>query len=157
MKRDLKFEVEYPHPPERVWRALTDSGAITEWLMTNNFEPRVGHRFQFRAKPMPGWNGIVDCQVRELDPPRRLSYTWKSNAIDTVVVWTLTPTAAGTNVRLEHSGFEGIKAVLVSMMMKSGWGGDILNKYLPLVLANMAQQGQAWRSSGVSMHGNSPK
>jgi uncharacterized protein YndB with AHSA1/START domain len=49
MNRDLRFEVTYPHPPEKVWRALTDPQAIAQWLMKNNFEARVGHKFQFRA------------------------------------------------------------------------------------------------------------
>ena len=66
MKRDLHFEVTYPHPPERVWRALTDPAAMREWLMDNTFaEARVGHQFQFRTTPRPGFNGIVYCEVTD--------------------------------------------------------------------------------------------
>ena len=85
MKRDLHFEETYPFPPERVWRALTDSAVMGDWLMPNDFKPVVGHKFQFRAKPQPGWDGIVNCEVIEVEPPRSLAYTWTSNAgLDTV-------------------------------------------------------------------------
>jgi len=57
MSYEITLEQTYPHPPERVWRALTDSAALAEWLMPNDFEPRVGHKFRFRSKPMPGWRG----------------------------------------------------------------------------------------------------
>jgi len=72
MKRDLRFEVVYKHPIEKVWRALTDSKAIAQWLMENDFEPRLGHKFMFHSKPQPGWDGKSYCEVTELDPPRRL-------------------------------------------------------------------------------------
>ena len=66
----------YPHPPEKVWRALTDAQAMSEWLMPNDFEPRVRHRFTFRTDPAPGFDGIVHCEVRELTQHERLSFTW---------------------------------------------------------------------------------
>ena len=91
MKRDLRFEVFYPHAPELVWRALTEREALKEWLMENDFEPKVGHDFQFRAPPQRGWSGIVNCRVLECEPPKRLSYRWESDSIDTVVTYTLAP------------------------------------------------------------------
>ena len=139
MKRDLRFEVTYPHPPERVWHALTDAQAIAGWLMPNNFEPRVGHKFQFRTKPMPGWDGIVNCEVLECDPPRRLVYTWKST-LDTVLAITLEPVSGGTRLVLEHTGFRGVKPVLISLLMGSGWG-RILRKYLPAVVERIEPDG----------------
>jgi len=105
LKRDLRFEVTYPHPIERVWRALTDSRAIAEWLMPNDFAPRVGHKFQFRTKPQYGWDGIVNCEVLECVPPRRLVFTWKSSALDTVLAITLEPAAEGTKLVMEQTGF----------------------------------------------------
>ena len=69
--RSIVIEREMPHPPERVWRALTQGALIEEWLMKNNFQPVVGHRFNFRATPMPHWNGIVDCQVLLVEPVER--------------------------------------------------------------------------------------
>lgn len=122
MKRDLHFDAFYPHPPERVWRALTNREAIARWLMENDFEPRVGHRFQLRAKPVPGWDGIVNCEVLELDEPRRMAWSWKSSApLDTVLTITLHPDGAGTRLHLAHTGFAGMKQMMVSFILGSGW------------------------------------
>jgi len=128
MKRDLRLERVFPHAPERVWRALTDRRALASWLMETDFEPRLGHRFTFRAKPQPGWDGVTYCEVTELDPPRRLAYTWRGGSgegrpptLDTVVRFTLTAEGAGTRLVLEHLGFSGLKSILVSFMMKAGW------------------------------------
>ena len=77
--RSLVVEREMPHPPEKIWRALTQSPLIEEWLMKNDFQPVVGHRFNFRATPMPHWNGVVDCQVLVLEPNQRLSYSWNAS------------------------------------------------------------------------------
>jgi uncharacterized protein YndB with AHSA1/START domain len=99
------IERELPHPPEKVWRALTQSPLIEDWLMKNDFQPVVGHRFSFRATPVPNWDGIIDAEVLVVDPPTRLSYTWVSFGLHTVVAWTLTPTATGTHLRMEQSGF----------------------------------------------------
>jgi uncharacterized protein YndB with AHSA1/START domain len=136
MPRDLRFEAVYPHPIEKVWRALTDRAAIAQWLMQNDFEPRLGHKFQFRSKPQPGWNGITDCEVIELEPPRRLACTWRGGPIDTVLRITLEPVPEGTHMVLEHTGFRGIRARLVSRIMGSGWKG-IVAKNIPGVLARM--------------------
>lgn len=140
MKRDLRFEAVYPHPPEKVWRALTDSKAIEQWLMSNDFEPRLGHKFMFTSKPQPGWDGKTYCEVIELDPPHRLAYTWKGGPLDTVVRWTLEPTADGTRLVLEHSGFRGLKALMVSAIMGSGWKG-IVSTHIAAVLDRMDEQG----------------
>ena len=103
--RTLVIEREIPHPPEKIWRALTQSPLIEEWLMKNDFQPVVGHRFNFRATPMPNWNGVIDCEVLVVEPNSRLSYSWASMGMKSVVAWTLTPTKGGTHVRMEHSGF----------------------------------------------------
>jgi uncharacterized protein YndB with AHSA1/START domain len=103
--RTLVIEREMPHPQEKVWRALTEGQLIGEWLMKNDFQPVVGHRFTFRATPVPNWNGVIDCEVLVVDPMTRLSYGWGSMGLESVVAWTLTPTTGGTHVRMEHSGF----------------------------------------------------
>ena len=71
--RSLVVEREMPHPPEKVWRALTQNPLLETWLMKNDFRPIVGHRFNFRAEPMPHWNGVVDCEVLVVEPCERLS------------------------------------------------------------------------------------
>ena len=101
----LVIEREMPHPPEKIWRALTDGHLIEEWLMKNDFQAVVGHRFRFRSTPVAGWDGIIDCEVLVVEPNSRLSYSWGTLGLGTIVVWTLTPTNGGTHLRMEQSGF----------------------------------------------------
>lgn len=109
--RSVVVEREMPHPPEKLWRALTQPHLIEEWLMKNDFRPVVGHKFNFRAEPMPQWNGVVDCEVLIVEPNKRLSYSWNAsgdeaaNGLKTIVTWTLTPADGGTHIRMEQSGF----------------------------------------------------
>ncbi len=108
--KSIVVERDMPHSPEKIWRALTTSELIADWLMDNDFEPVVGRKFQFRARPMPGWSGVTNCEVIEADAPRRLVYRWgdgteSDSGLSTLVTWTLTPTATGTLVRMEQSGF----------------------------------------------------
>jgi uncharacterized protein YndB with AHSA1/START domain len=109
--RSIVVERVMPHPPEKIWRALTQGALIAEWLMQNDFSPVVGHRFNFRATPMAHWNGVTDCEVLVVEPHACLSYSWNASGdeavggLKTVVTWTLTPTQGGTLVRMEQSGF----------------------------------------------------
>jgi uncharacterized protein YndB with AHSA1/START domain len=148
MKRDLEFEVVYPYPPERVWRALTDPNAIAEWLMPNDFQPRLGQRFQFRTKPRRGFDGIVNCEVIEIDPMRRLSYTWAGGGLNTVVIFSLQPVSGGTRLRLEHRGFTGLRGLMVSGILGSGWKKKILREGLPAVLSRIDEYGFVSAATG---------
>ena len=103
--RSLVIEKELPHPPEKIWRALTQGPLIKEWLMENDFQPAVGHKFNFRSTPRPNWNGVIDCEVLVVEPNKKLSYSWGALGLGSVVVWTLVATEGGTLVRMEQSGF----------------------------------------------------
>jgi uncharacterized protein YndB with AHSA1/START domain len=103
--RSVVIERELAHPPEKVWRALTQSALIADWLMANDFAPRVGHKFNLRGTPVPQWNGVIDCEVLIVEPEKRLSYTWGALGLESVVTFTLTPTATGTHLRMEQTGF----------------------------------------------------
>jgi uncharacterized protein YndB with AHSA1/START domain len=103
--RSVVIERVFPHPPEKLWRALTESTLLAEWLMKNDFEPVAGRKFQFRAEPVPQWDGIIDCEVQVVEPLKQLSYSWGTMGLGTVVLWTLTPAEGGTHVRVEQSGF----------------------------------------------------
>jgi uncharacterized protein YndB with AHSA1/START domain len=103
--RSLVIEKELPHPPEKVWRALTEGSLIKEWLMDNNFLPVVGHKFSFRSTPVPNWNGVIDSEVLVVEPNQKLSYSWGTLGLWSIVTWTLTATEGGTLVRMEQSGF----------------------------------------------------
>jgi uncharacterized protein YndB with AHSA1/START domain len=105
--RSVVVEREIPFPPEKLWRALTQPHLIEAWLMKNDFSPEVGHRFNLRGD----WGGVLDCEVLAIEPNRRLSYTWDfahddpAYNLKSVVTFTLTPTDAGTRLRMEQTGF----------------------------------------------------
>ncbi len=106
----ISFDFELRHPPEKVWRALTDPALIAQWLLpVAGFRPEPGAAFTFQAPAAPGWDGTVACELLEAEPPRTLRYTWRvpfaGAALDTVVTFTLTPTASGTRLSVEHAGF----------------------------------------------------
>jgi uncharacterized protein YndB with AHSA1/START domain len=103
----LSLEFDLRHPPEKVWRALTDPVLLKEWLL-----PVVGLRlepgaaFRFETQAYPGWDGTVNCRLLEIEVRRKLSYTWSVPSLETVVTFTLTPTASGTRLSIVQSGFE---------------------------------------------------
>jgi uncharacterized protein YndB with AHSA1/START domain len=103
--RSVIVERQMPHPPEKIWRALTQSPLIEEWMMKNDFRPVVGHKFTFRSEPMPQWDGVIEAEVTEVESQTRLAYTWSALGLKSVVTWTLTPVAGGTHLRMEQSGF----------------------------------------------------
>lgn len=118
MKHELRFEAIYQQPPERVWRALTDREELAQWLMDNDFEAHPGHKFQFRDKPRPGFDGMVKCEVIEMEAPRRLAYSWMSGDLHTVVRFVLEPVpGGGTRLILQHSGFAGAGGMMISALL----------------------------------------
>lgn len=104
----LTFELELKHKPQKVWRALTDPELLAEWLLPAiGFELQPGVAFTFKTQPYPGWDGTVNCKMLEIEAQKKLSYTWVvGEMIDTVVTFTLTPTASGTRLSLVQSGFK---------------------------------------------------
>jgi len=103
----LSFEFDLHHPPEKVWRALTDPELLAQWLLPSiGFALAPGAAFTFQAPPQPGWDGTVSCRFLEIEAQRKLSWSWVVGDIDTVVTFTLEPTATGTRLLLEQSGFK---------------------------------------------------
>jgi uncharacterized protein YndB with AHSA1/START domain len=128
-----------------VWHALTDPAVLAIWMMESTLTPpvRVGQRFQFRAKPAPGFDGIIECVVVAADPPRRLAYSWasgKGRKHQTRVEWTLSPEGPGTRLVLEHSGFDGLTGFLMRAMMRGGWGRKV-TRYLTEVTRRLEVAG----------------
>jgi uncharacterized protein YndB with AHSA1/START domain len=105
----LSLEFDLQHSPEKVWQALTDPALLAQWLLpVVDFKLLPGAAFAFKSQPYPGWDGTVNCRILEIQPQSKLSYTWVVGdmQIDTVVTFTLTPTASGTRLSLVQSGFK---------------------------------------------------
>lgn len=126
MQKEIKHTWQFNQSPEEVWEYLTKPELIEQWLMKNNFKPTVGHTFQFTfvAKEGSTYAGIVDCEVLEVKPFTRLSYTWNGGTKDgsrnfnSTVVWTLVPKGKGTELQLLHNGFTMLEDMLTH---SSGW------------------------------------
>ena len=135
MANSINLQWFYLHPPELVWKVLTTPEMIAEWLMENNFKLQVGHKFKLTAKPTPGWSGIVECEILEIEQHKKLSYTWisgpkpGSNKVNTIVTWKLISEKNGTLLVLEHAGFKGFHGWFVSKILGSGWKGDIAKAF----------------------------
>jgi uncharacterized protein YndB with AHSA1/START domain len=103
----ISFEFDLRHSPEKVWRALTDPVLLAEWLLpVIDLDLKPGAAFTFKTQPHPGWDGIVNCRILEIQPLRKLRYAWVVADLDTVVTFTLTPTPSGTHLSLVQSGFK---------------------------------------------------
>ena len=103
----LSFEFDLPHPPEKVWRALTEPALLAEWLLpVIGLKLEPGAEFTFKTQPYPGWDGTVNCKLVEIEEHRKLTYTWNVPFLETVVTFTLTPTASGTHLSVVQSGFK---------------------------------------------------
>jgi uncharacterized protein YndB with AHSA1/START domain len=121
MKLDLTFDQLIPKPIEAVWRALTDPATLARWLMENDFQPRVGHKFTMREAPAEGCRGSTACEVLELDPPRRMVWSWNGGMdgeVPTRVIFELRAEGAGTRLVLRH---EGEATPPQSQSVRGGW------------------------------------
>jgi len=143
MTKSLRREVVLPHSPEDVWLALTTPEAIAEWLMPNNFKAEVGRKFRLQVDGNWMFSGINECEVLEVDPPRKLVFNWVVVPVGPsqprhepmVLTWTLEPVDSGTKLVLVQSGLEHIPWYF-RWMMSMGWGRYI-RSLLPIVLQNV--------------------
>jgi uncharacterized protein YndB with AHSA1/START domain len=141
--RSIVVDFDVPQTPAKVWRALTQSDLLEQWLMPNNLQPVVGHQFQFHTQPVAGWDGSVDCEVLVVEPEHRLVYSWRGGSrdirgyghrLDTTVTWTLSPTPdGGTHVHLDHAGFTD-EDTFAYENMGSGWRNNIVGALTRVVV-----------------------
>ncbi|MFD0587279.1 SRPBCC domain-containing protein [Paenibacillus sp. GCM10027627] len=116
----LSLDYEYKTSIEKAWLALTDSNKLAKWITANDFEPVVGHRFQFRHQPSEYWDGVVDGEVLIVEPPTRLSYSWATGDERHTVTWTLQDLGDGkVNLHLEQTGFTNVHGLEGA---RYGWG-----------------------------------
>lgn len=129
MEQSINHNFFFPHPPERVWEYLTKVELMEQWLMKSDFQPIIGHAFQFRTNPVPHLNfdGIFYCKVLEIIPFKKLSYSWRAGpgkgkiTLDSVVIWILEPKDNGTDLFLVHSGFSKSENLEMYKALLNGW------------------------------------
>jgi uncharacterized protein YndB with AHSA1/START domain len=134
----LSFEFDLKHPPEKVWRALTDPALLAQWLLPvlgNEFALLTGAQFTFKTDPYPGWDGTVNCEFVEIEEHKKLSYKWQVPFLDTVVTFTLAPTSTGTRLSLVQSGF---KAEQKQNFGGARYGWRVMGEKLEQLLLGMA-------------------
>ena len=146
---EIRIVRDYPHPPEKVWRAVTDPALVPLWTATGaggrpeGFSPTVGTKFKFIAKPKPGWNGVVDCEVLEVEGPSLLRYSWTGGdggGDVTQVVYRLEPYAGGTRFSYEHTGFTGVGGIFMAKLL-GRVRTKMLSVGLPAVLGDLDDDG----------------
>jgi uncharacterized protein YndB with AHSA1/START domain len=142
MTKTIQREILIPQPREQVWRALTDSAALAEWMYPNDFEPRVGHHFTFRvpANPKVGFDGlVVSCEVLECEPPSLLAFSWTVGGpiINTRVSYRLEPDGDRTRVLFEHSGFDVSQTWGEQAFQGAQFGWAKMLKQLSIVVAGL--------------------
>lgn len=145
MTQSIQRELLVPQPPEQVWRALTDSASLAEWMFPNDFEPRVGHQFTFRVpgNPKVKFDGLtVRCQVLECEPPSRLVFSWSAGGAveNTRVSYRLEPNGGGTRLFFEHSGFDLTQAFGEQAFKGAQYGWAGMFKKLEAVVARLATE-----------------
>jgi len=143
MTKTIRKEIVIPQSREQVWRALTDSATLAEWMFPNDFEPRVGRHFTFRVPPNPkvGFDGlVVSCEVLECEPPSRLVFSWSAGGpvVDTRVSFRLEPDGDGTHLYFEHSGFDVSQPFGEQAIKGAEFGWAKMLKQLTAVVAGLA-------------------
>jgi len=142
MTKTIQREFLIPQPREQVWRAISNSASLAEWMFPNDFEPRVGHQFTFQVPPNPKmkFEGIVvNCEVLECEPPSRLSFSWSAGGlVDTRVSFQLEPDGEGTRVLFEHSGFDVSQPWVEQALRGAEFGWAKMLGQLPAVVAGLA-------------------
>jgi uncharacterized protein YndB with AHSA1/START domain len=149
-RSDIHIVRDYPHAPEKVWRALTDPALVPLWTATGRggnpvgFAPVVGTRFRYVARPMPGWSGVVECEVLEVREPFLLRYTWSGGDKDddlTIVSNLLERRDGGTRFTWDHTGFAGVGGFIVSRVLNRV-RRRMLDEGLPVVLGDLDDHGK---------------
>ena len=120
MQKEIKQSWHFDQSPEEVWEYLTKPELIELWLMKTDFQPITGHRFHFTFTPKAEskYDGLVQCEVLEVKPFSKLSYSWNGSSgsgnstFNSKVVWILIPKEQGTELRLQHDGFTLLEDVI---------------------------------------------
>lgn len=140
MAQEIKISRFYPYSADKVWQALTDPEAMNTWLMpVEDFQLKLNQKFRFKTKPGPGFDGIVNCEILEIEEPNAITYSWLGGSMKkpTIVKWNLKAIEDGTVVNLRHTGFVGLDGWMIKQILTFGWR-KITRKLLPAYLKETA-------------------
>lgn len=139
MKRTIRLKWFYAYSPELIWECLTDREKLKQWSNLHrsaDFCAEVGFKWMEEQKPRKGWDGKMYFEVLEVIPYHKLVYSFRGGpnpdnlTLNTIVTWTLVPKDQGTELHLEHSGFQGIQGFITSLIMEKGWGKHFAKKLM---------------------------
>lgn len=129
-------EVEFKHPINRVWDAITKAEEISTWFIKADFKAEPGYQYTFTSPPNEKGCTVISGEVKKANP-YVLIYTWivADTKVETTVKWELQTTQNGTKLSLEHSGitnYAGDTAVAMFESFNGGWDNCIsgLTSYL---------------------------
>ncbi|GAA1296520.1 hypothetical protein Psi02_12900 [Planotetraspora silvatica] len=133
-RTSIEVDEFLPHPPAKVWRALTDPALQERWLMAGDMKPVVGHRFTFTTRPIPQveFDGVISCEVLDVEEGRLLRISWRGGSLDTTVTWRLVAEGQGTRLFVEHAGFDldDPAQAFAFTNMGSGWRSTVMRSLL---------------------------
>jgi uncharacterized protein YndB with AHSA1/START domain len=147
---DIRITRDFPQAPIKVWKAVTDPEIVPRWTATGRggrpegFSPTVGAHFRFVGKPVPGWSGVVECEVLEARAPRLLRYSWRGdeNGATTEVTYRIEARGAGTRFTYEHTGFSGVGGFFMANFVLGPVRRKMLDKGLRAVLHDVDDEGK---------------
>ncbi|GAA4594482.1 SRPBCC domain-containing protein [Planotetraspora phitsanulokensis] len=138
-RASIEVDEFLPHPPAKVWRALTDSALQERWLMSGDMKPVAGHRFTFATRPIPQveFDGVISCEVLDVEEERLLRISWRGGSLDTTVTWRLVAEGQGTRLFVEHAGFDldDPNQAFAFKNMGSGWRSTVMQSLLKTLSA----------------------
>jgi uncharacterized protein YndB with AHSA1/START domain len=113
----ITFVRDLPHPPEKVWRALTDDALLAWFPSTIEGERKAGAPLKF-VFPFEG-APVMEGTMRVCDPPSTIEFDWGGD----VIRIELAPSATGTLLTLTDTFAEYEKAARDS----GGWHASLDN------------------------------
>ena len=110
MRKGVRMQLKIQATPEKVFTALTESGAVTQWFAESADISLDEKRYAFWGRFTPEAPNQEQGQHRilKLEPNRQLQYQWQLQGVETIVDFKLLPRDNMTILTLIHRGDSGI-------------------------------------------------